>query len=216
MENKKEERCWKTIGVLGDGSCEQLDKFVHCRHCPVYSTAGRNILDRPAPDSVVEEWTLNIASEKETEPPDTIPLVIFRIYGDWLALRASAFQEMIDVREVHSVPFRTNRFFRGLVNVNGELLLCLSMAALLDIMQSGEDKFSRMIVVRSGADRYVFAVHEMPGVLKIPTESIGKTPSTLAKSPMAFSRGIFEFDGKKVGMIDEAFFFDSIARRLVW
>jgi chemotaxis-related protein WspD len=216
MQKKNKERCWKTIGVMGDGSCELLDQYVHCRHCPEYSGAGRNILDRPAPDEVVEEWTENIASAKETEQPDTISVVMFRICEDWMAIRASVCQEMIDNRDVHSVPFRTNKFFRGLVNVNGELLLCLSLAALLDIENGADEEFRRMIVVKSDSDRYAVAVNEMPGVIKVEKKIIEKTPSTLAKSAMAFSRGIFRYNNKKVGLIDENVFFESIRRRLVW
>ena len=32
--------CWNKIGVNGDGTCRELVKFIHCRNCPVYSSAG--------------------------------------------------------------------------------------------------------------------------------------------------------------------------------
>src|SRR5258706_152676 len=28
--------CWNRIGVRGDGSCPELARHVHCRHCPAF------------------------------------------------------------------------------------------------------------------------------------------------------------------------------------
>ena len=39
--------CWNEIGVHGDGSCRELQKFILCRNCPVYSSAVVRLLDRP-------------------------------------------------------------------------------------------------------------------------------------------------------------------------
>ena len=41
--------CWNQIGVEGDGSCADLEKFIHCRNCPVYANAGLQLLNRPLP-----------------------------------------------------------------------------------------------------------------------------------------------------------------------
>ena len=49
--------CWKTIGVEADRSCEQLQQHVHCRNCPTYRLAGRQLLNRPMPADYRAELT---------------------------------------------------------------------------------------------------------------------------------------------------------------
>ena len=33
--------CWRVIGVTGDRSCPELERFIHCRNCPVLAEAAR-------------------------------------------------------------------------------------------------------------------------------------------------------------------------------
>jgi len=51
--------CWNRIGVEGEGdhSCIQLKTVIHCRNCPIYSSAGRGLLEREAPPEYLDEWT---------------------------------------------------------------------------------------------------------------------------------------------------------------
>src|SRR5258706_164913 len=40
--------CWNIIGVRGDGSCLELERYVHCRNCPVYAQGALAVLDGDA------------------------------------------------------------------------------------------------------------------------------------------------------------------------
>ncbi len=80
--------CWNEIGVAGDRSCLELKTYTHCRNCPVYSRAGRQLLQRQAPAGYLNEWTNLLTHHQEEQPLNTISVGIFRLGGEWLALHA--------------------------------------------------------------------------------------------------------------------------------
>ena len=60
-------------------------------------------------------------------------VVIFRIGTEWLALPTGIFQEVVDQCVVRTLPHRRGGILRGLVNVRGELLLCVALGAVLGL-----------------------------------------------------------------------------------
>src|SRR5437870_1931260 len=118
--------CWQTIGVYGNGECQELKEFVHCRNCPVYSTAAQRLLDRPLPADYQREWTQHFSKKETPGKPVKTSAVLFRIGAEWLALPAQTFQEIAERRPIHSLPHRRLGVVVGLVNVRGELLICVS------------------------------------------------------------------------------------------
>ena len=66
--------------------------------------------------------------------------MIFRVGTEWLALPAAAIQEVSNLRPVHRVPHRTSGVLLGVVNVRGELLICVSLARVFGI--ESEDRAS--------------------------------------------------------------------------
>src|SRR5436305_11616291 len=127
--------CWSQIGVHGDSSCPELENFVHCRNCPVYSNAGAQLLDRPLPTDYRREWTEHFAGRKKTAAPAKISAVLFRLESEWLALATHAFQEVAERRRLHSLPHRRLGIVLGLVNIRAELLICVSLERWLGLEQ---------------------------------------------------------------------------------
>jgi chemotaxis-related protein WspD len=212
--------CWKQEGVFGDSSCPHLAELVHCRNCDEYNRAGRSLLDRPMPEAFREEWTRNLAELKEKSAPDAVSLIIFRVKGEWLALRTYCLQETTNVRPVHRVPFRTNNVFRGLTSINGELLLCVSLAEAVGAVEendaeSGEPNTSRrMLVIDVDGDRYVFPVDEVFGITRISLGALSEPPVTMSKAPTSIVEGIFSVDERKVGFLSEQKLVESLRRSL--
>ena len=113
--------CWNSIGVRGDGSCPELERYVHCHNCPVYSQAALELLGGEAPAGYREEWTTHFATPKRAEDGDTQTIVIFRIGAEWLALPVPAVTEVANLRPIHSLPHRRSGVVLGLANIRGEL-----------------------------------------------------------------------------------------------
>jgi chemotaxis-related protein WspD len=201
--------CWKTIGTMGDSSCEKLARHIHCRNCGTYSSAGRKLLDRQMSLDFAREWSDTLARPEEAKELDTFSVLVFRLRNDWLAIKTGCFAEAVQTRGIHVVPFRSGRVFRGLVNINGELLMCFSVTTLMGI--EGEPPaerkqhavYERMVVVNNKDVRFVFLVDEIDGVHHIRPDQVQKPPATFSRSQAVFTSGIFTFRDQTVGLLDD-------------
>ena len=203
-------RCYKTIGVFGDGTCNRLAGLVHCRNCAEYARAGRQLFDRPLAQDSLEQWAELFSREKETEPADTFSVVIFRVGSEWFALKTAFFQEVTDLRPVHTVPYRSGAVFKGIANINGELLLCIDPAPVLT-PGAGPADCQRMMVAAKDGSRFVLMVEEIMGVHRIAPAKVSRPPATVSKSPAAVTAGIFSIDAATVGLLDETALFATLS-----
>ena len=212
------------IGIYGSAACPNLEEFVHCRNCPVYSQEGRRLLDRePAGDSI-REWTDLLRQEKILDAVATTSVGVFRLGQEWLALKTLVLAKIVRARVVHKIPRRSNDTLLGLVNIDGELLLCVSLTQVLNLDTAHEpvgpdragDSGRRMIVVGEGAERWVFPVDAMDRIYHVPAAAMEPVPVTVTKAALSYSQGIFRLDGKTVAFLDEQLLFSTLGRSLRW
>lgn len=210
--------CWNTVGVRGTATCERLATVAHCRNCPDYIAAGRMLLDRDVPDGAPEEWARLIAEPKQSRRPGSVSVVVFRIAAEWLALKTVLFEQAVTVRPVHSVPSRTNRIFEGLVNVDGELLLCFAAADALGLEHAADTSSKRgrerLLVVSRDGQRFAFRVDEVLGVRSLASEDFACLPATVSNAPDTVTKSVFSIGARRVGLLDEARFFERVTRTL--
>jgi chemotaxis-related protein WspD len=211
--------CWNKIGVNGNSSCAELDKFVHCRNCPVYSAAARQLLDRSPPADYRRAWMEYFSRAKARVTLGKMSAVIFRIGPEWLALPTHTFLEVAERRRIHSVPHRRAGILLGLINVRGELRLCVSLGRFLGINHEASPATSsgfcdRLVVVKWQEDLFTFPVNEIHGVHRYHLEEMKDPPATVTKSRCNFTRGVLHWQGKLVGCLDEDVVFSNINRSL--
>ena len=226
--------CWNMIGVAGNGSCQELLRFVHCRNCPVYSAAAIQLLDRPVTADYRREWSAHYAEQKNLATPAKTSVVIFRIANAWLALPTQAFQEVAERRAMHSLPHRRRDLVLGLVNVRGELLVCVSLGRLLGLaglVTSDETRVTRavdappvtrhsshgpdrLLVANWDGNRIAFPVEEVHGINRVHWERLREPPATIAKSMHSYSRGVFAWRDHTVGFLDADALFAALNRSL--
>lgn len=213
-------KCWKEIGTAGDGSCPKLGKYYHCRNCPEFSRSGRLILDREVPREAIKEWTERFSKGKDIHQTGKLSVALFRLGTQWLALRTKNIEEIISMRQIHKVPFRTNNIFEGLVNVGGELLTCINLKNLIEAKEEENDNnlknANRIIVIRYESERYVFVVDEIQRVLKFKHESIKEKPATMKMKNTSIIDGIIEDESRSIGLIDDEYFFAALKRSMIW
>jgi chemotaxis-related protein WspD len=211
--------CWNEIGVHGDGSCRELQQFVRCRNCPVYSSAAVRLLDRPLPPEYRREWTEHFAQKKAPAAPRGNSAVLFRINAEWLALPTQAFQEIVERRRVHSLPHRQHGFVLGLVNIRGELLICISLGHWLGLENIPPPEalrltHERLLVADWDGHRYVFPVDELRGIHRFETPEMQEPPATRVKSNLSYLEGVLRWQEKAVGFLDAKLLFSSLNRSL--
>lgn len=212
--------CWNRIGVNGDGTCAELTKFVHCRNCPVYSNAAALLLDRSLPADYRRHWTGHFALEKKRVAPGKMSVVIFRVGAEWLALSTKAFQEVAERRRIHSLPHRRQDVVMGLVNIRGELLICVSLGRLLGIEKPGPPGHSRairdrLVVAEAQGSVFTFPVEEIHGVHRFHLEELKDAPATVSRANPGFTRGILGWGKKSVGCLNEEALFATLNRSLL-
>lgn len=211
--------CWNTIGVRGDRSCNELIEHVHCRNCPVYSAAARTVLDRETSDANLVRSTAHFAKPKVVEEPDTLSLLIVRIGPEWLAVPMAVVTEITETRPVRSLPHRTSGIVLGLVNVHGELLICVSLTRLFGLeSQPCADPLQpappRLVVLRRDGVRVACLADEIDSIHRCRPGDIAALPSTLARSASGHSRGVVSVHGRSIGVLDDRLMLDSIQRGL--
>jgi chemotaxis-related protein WspD len=212
--------CWNRIGVYGTADCKELERFVHCRNCPVYSSAGLQLLNRRLPPEYRQEWAEHYAREKAVANPGKVSLVMFRVGTEWLALPVRAFQEVAEKRAIHSLPHRQQGVVLGLVNIRGELLIAVSLARLLHTVaghlpQGDHSVYERLLVVGWEGSRLVFPVDEVAGLQRFQPQDFKDLPPTLAKANPVFTRNIVPWQEGSAGLLDPDTLFTVLNRSLM-
>lgn len=208
--------CWKRIGIWGDRTCPELATHGHCRNCPVYSAGAARLLDTEVPADYLAANARHYAQAKTDQRLAVKSAVVFRVAGEWLALPAGVFQEIAPIKPVHSLPHRRDALVTGLVNVRGELLICISLPVVLGLATTVETSLStaRHAVVGRGADRYVFAAEEVAGVHRYDEASLAPVPATLAHAQAVHTRGLLRWQDRPVGLLDDSLLRHSVNRGL--
>jgi len=214
--------CWRRIGVAGDRSCPELRTFIHCRNCPVLAEAARTFFDREAPEGYLEAWTRILEEPDVVAATDALSVLVFRIGREWLALATQALVEITTLRPLHRVPHRTAGALAGLVNIRGQLQLCVSLHGLLGLEDAppafmpGDDAPApaRLLVVErtdpSPGGRWVFAADEVAGVQRVERTALRAVPSTVSQSTAHVCQALFDWQDHPVGLLDETRLFDGL------
>ncbi|MHB8899999.1 MAG: chemotaxis protein CheW [Thermoguttaceae bacterium] len=214
--------CWNRIGVQGDHSCPRLAEAVHCRNCPVYSAAGRQLFEREAPADYLEEWTQQLVQSQRDAIDQTRSLLVFRVGGEWLALDVHSVIEVGELRPLRRVPHRSDRLLLGIVNIRGELQLCISLQELLHIDAAEADVSAktaasatssrRLLVAEQGQNRWVFPVDEVDGVHLVPLAALENLPHTVEKSPRYFTEAVCSLGVRRIGVLSQQQVFQALER----
>jgi chemotaxis-related protein WspD len=234
------EDCWNQIGVSGDRSCPELETHIHCRNCPVFALAARAFFDRPAPEGYLAEWTDWLASAPAPgeDPEDdassaardeVVSMLIFRLGAEWLAVATRAVAEVTTPRPIHRIPHRSDEILAGLVNLRGQLQLCVSLHGLLGVAADGVGDGgvakpeaagpiasaapkSRLVVLRDRerSEFWVFPADEVVGIHRMARNRLCAVPATLADPAVSYSQAVLPWEEKSVGLLDEQRIFTAL------
>lgn len=213
--------CWNQIGVWGEQDCPKLTTYIHCHNCPIYASAGRQLLDREAPLEYLNEQTQLLAQNKETQRFDTISLGIFRLQEEWFALPVQLFKEVTEPSIIHTLPHRSNNFFLGLTSIKGEINICISLQELLGLEKTryapifSPIVYKRMILVEKEGHQWVFGVDEIYGVYKVTRESLQNVPITISKAIGAYTKSVIKWQEKNIAYLDEDLLFYAISKKVL-
>jgi chemotaxis-related protein WspD len=82
-------------------------------------------------------------------------------------------------------------------------------------LASGRTAYWRFIVAGLEGSTFVFPADEVGGIHRFRTDALTEVPATLAKARTAFTRAIFHWQSKSVGLLDEQSLFGALDRSLM-
>ncbi|MBF0263755.1 MAG: chemotaxis protein CheW [Gammaproteobacteria bacterium] len=202
--------CWNKKGVWRQHDsevCSELEELRHCHHCDVFINAGLNLLDRALPENYLEDNAQIYHKAKQKLDDSLISCLFFRLKSEWYALKTLLLQEVIQLCDIHPLPHNHNKLISGIVNVRGEIEICISLEQIIsgNIISSNESNVKkRMIVIQLQSGKYVFPADEVMGVFTIKQDDIQKTSDSISGTKKQVCSGIYAYKDKHIGLLDES------------
>ena len=200
--------------------------------------ASTQLLSRPLSTDYQAQQTQQIAAPPSTDTVEQITVMIFRLDSEWFALRAKVCQQVVKPVVAHKIPHRTNQTLQGVVNINGQMLLKVSLAAAMglsaDTGSKGLAKFStaysdcaqpynRTVVIEqiresNAANReqwhreaWVFEADELVGIYAISKHTL-ELPTSGAKLS-ACTVHLFSWKNVRVSFLDDVRLFELLRQK---
>jgi chemotaxis-related protein WspD len=184
-------------------------------------TSTGRLLDREATEEFLLESTAFVAVRKSLIERGTKSVVIFRIGQEWLALPTGVVQEVSDLCTVRTMPDRRGGILCGVINVRGELLLCVSLIVLLGLDQADgglsarTTPSDRLLICKHGEGRLAFQVSEVYGLHRYHPRDLREAPATLTRaSGGAYTLGLAPWEDRIVGCLDDELMFYALNKAL--
>ena len=219
MKKETGKYCWTIIGIRGNRSCPELSKHIHCRNCPRYESAGRDLLDREPPEDYIEELTKMIARPEIKKDGRKKCVMVFRLGAEWLGLPVNLFVELTRPLPIRPVPHRSNQIFLGLVSIRGDIQMCFSTGNLLGVQSAEDDKTTpaagimrRFCVVSKHNRKWVFPVDEVCGLCNYADNEVQPVPVNVAKTMQKYTVGIIAVNKRQTGLINDDLVFAAFER----
>ncbi|VAX12823.1 hypothetical protein MNBD_GAMMA24-1813 [hydrothermal vent metagenome] len=215
--------CWNQIGIRArvDKRCPELERVIHCHNCEVYSRASRNILEQDFPAGYQQQWTDVYAREEQLPQPGRFrSVLIFRLGEEWFALAAQLIDEVARMKSIHRLPHVDDRIVTGLVNIRGELKICVSLGEILGLENASVSQvrehivFARIIIAHADTGQFVFPVSEVHGIHQYQEEELGEVPVTVSKATATYTQGMLKWKDRHVACLDNELLFYSLSKKL--
>jgi chemotaxis-related protein WspD len=207
--------CWNRIGVRGDHSCPELTHHIHCRNCAVYRASARALLDKSTTEEHSSFWTRHHSQPLQPVESATRSVTIFRVGSERFAISTVLCVEVTGPRPIHGLPHRSGGAVLGLANIHGELVVCVSVSALLSLQAATPPQTAgRLLVTRWHDGPIAFPVDEVASVQKFAAQHFKPLPATVAHAKVRCSSSVLSYGGHTLGVLDEELLGQAIRRHL--
>jgi len=180
-----------------------------------------SLLDRAIDPADLREATERVARRDASQQALTQTNFVFRLGHEWLALPNDVVDEVLVPRAIRSLPHRRGSVVRGLVNVRGQLTICVRLEQLLQLDAIGktgpireQQLGRRLVVLVSRGHRVAFEADEVHGSSRFDPDSSREVPATVTHSMASFTTGVLPWGDHTVGQLDAELLLHAIDRHL--
>ncbi|MEO1386307.1 MAG: chemotaxis protein CheW [Cyanobacteria bacterium J06634_6] len=205
------------------------------------NTASNLLLLRSIPADYRAEQTAALAAPQMGNNHTAVcSLLIFRLAKEWFALSAKLCRQVLSPLTAHTLPHRSNDTLQGIVNVNGQMLLKVSLRSLLNLPAAQANRptknqscnrlghrtkqaYQRTIVLEKSAPEqkgpnqrtevWVFNVDELDGIHSIALETLESPPVSVEASAATCTHRIFLWQGHRVSWLNDTRLFEALRIR---
>lgn len=209
--------CWLTIGVWGreEPRCPELERVTHCHNCPVFHEGGRHLFDREPETGYGAGWVESL--QRLRRDTRERPILVFRLAGELFALTLDALVAVSEWRPIRTIPHRRDETLLGLVNLGGELRVCVSLEVLFDLARPDpavRPPKGRLLLIGRGAPEWAVPVEETVTMREVVLDDLVSAPATVQYSSSPYVRGMLEWRGRDVAVLDEELLLGALGRRV--
>lgn len=179
------------------------------------------LLNRQMSEAYQKEWTNLLMQHRDQElKAEYLSVVVFRLEQEWFALPTVYFKEVLHGRPIHRIPHRMGKVLLGIVNLGGEIQLCIALHELLEVDKSQhylsikDYQKNRFIAIEKENQLWVFPADEIDGIHIWDLSHLQNVPMNISKSRANYLKGIFKDQNKSIGLLDEELIFYSLNRGL--
>ncbi|MFW5829314.1 MAG: chemotaxis protein CheW [Planctomycetota bacterium] len=139
----------------------------------------------------------------ESDMEQGLQIATFRLEGEWFGLDVQRIQEVTRPQAVTAVPL-ADAAIRGLMNVRGLIVTCLSLKHLLGFSRRDYDSSYHHIIVRDDHDDSMacLLVDEIGDVITVDPKRAADVPSTVDPHLRRFIDTVFRLDGQLISVLD--------------
>jgi chemotaxis-related protein WspD len=146
-----------------------------------------------------------------------LKLFLFRLGEEWLGWPLAQVREVSSFQPLHAIPNQNNPLLKGLVNINGELMLCVSLGLLLGLQRSSgvaESRLApRMLVLGTQDESWVVPLSEARGRVGFAASALQAPPHTAGLPQARYSLGVLPWEGKQVSYLDSRAVLQALRER---
>jgi len=185
------------------------------------ASAVAALLDRALDHASLREATEHVARDASSQQSLAQAMFVFRLGAEWLGLATSIVDEVVEPRIIHALPHRREGVVRGLVNVRGQLTICVALEQLFQLGAGARPARTRqgplgrrLVVLASQGHRVAFEADEVHGAYRFDPASLSNVPATVSHAVASFTTGVLPWGDRSIGQLDSELVFHAINRRL--
>ncbi|MGE3538865.1 MAG: chemotaxis protein CheW [Candidatus Tectimicrobiota bacterium] len=149
-----------------------------------------------------------------------LSVLVLRVGVTWLALPTQVCREVAEMRRLHTLPHRVGRLPLHLVNLRGELHLCLRLGQLLGLEPepsalASPMAYPRLVLIEYEAERWVVLVDALAGVESCPVSRAQEGRPPLPPALEALHGGDLLWQETLLPWLDPTRLYAALRRELV-
>lgn len=151
-----------------------------------------------------EEWAVELAGDRMDEVPEShAKTLVFRVGAEWFAIDPAIFSMSLPATRPARLPHHRNSVIEGILNADGRVIVCLSVAQVLGVLPSDvEGGVPRVLVVNWKERQFAMRADEVLGMEEFPVSSIQSAQGSVQESLRRCTKGIVFHRDRAILILD--------------